>query len=168
VKPLVDECMSMVSASALTAGVNLVSEVSAGVHANADRRAIKQALVNLLANAVKFTPTEGTVTVSINPRAGGVDLVVADTGVGIPAADLERIGKPFEQVSGMKSLHRGTGLGLSLVKALTELHQGQMTIVSALGDGTTVTLSIPDGDSETDALPDDPTLVYPERFKVRA
>lgn len=168
VKPLVDECLSMVSASALTAGVNLANEVKAGVFANADRRAIKQAMVNLLSNAIKFTPTEGTVTVSINPRADGVDLVVADTGVGIPAGDLERIGKPFEQVSGMKSLHRGTGLGLSLVKALIELHQGHMTIVSALGDGTTVTLSIPDGEAEADQIPEDPTLVYPARFKVRA
>jgi cell cycle sensor histidine kinase DivJ len=152
----------------LTAGVNLANEVKAGVFANADRRAIKQAMVNLLSNAIKFTPTEGTVTVSINPRADGVDLVVADTGVGIPAGDLERIGKPFEQVSGMKSLHRGTGLGLSLVKALIELHQGHMTIVSALGDGTTVTLSIPDGEAEADQIPEDPTLVYPARFKVRA
>ena len=166
-KPLFDECVSMVSTSASTAGVNLVSDVRSGLVINADRRAMKQALVNLLSNAIKFTLSEGTVSVSARESQEEVDIVVSDTGVGIPESDLERIGKPFEQVVGVKSLHRGTGLGLSLVKALVEQHQGQMSIVSALGDGTTVTLRLPEA-AVDGAQPDDPTLVFPARFKARA
>ena len=92
---------------------------------------------------------------------------IADTGVGIPASDINRIGKPFEQVEGgMKALHKGTGLGLSLVKALTELHGGDMQIESALGDGTTVTLRLPQVTVDDVSKPDD-TLVFPEKFRSR-
>jgi cell cycle sensor histidine kinase DivJ len=167
VAPLLDECMSMVSGSAEVAGVNLRCEAERGIYLNADRRALKQAVVNLLSNAVKFTPSDGSVMLRALPVVDGVVISVSDTGVGIPASELGRIGKPFEQVSGTKSMHRGTGLGLSLVKALTELHGGRMDISSAIGDGTTVTLQIP---SEADSSPTsrDKTLVYPERFRARA
>ena len=165
--PLLDECTSMVSAVAETAGVKLACEVERGIYLQADRRAIKQAVVNLLSNAIKFTPSEGTVTLSARPGPQGVVVTVSDTGVGIPAAEIGRIGKPFEQVSGTKSLHKGTGLGLSLVKALTELHGGRMDIASALGDGTTVTLQLPYHAAETADVANG-TLVYPERFRARA
>ena len=133
---------------------------------SADARAIKQSLINLMSNAVKFTPSEGRVVVSARVDGGDVVIKVADTGVGIPEKDLARIGKPFEQVEGALQRQKGTGLGLSLVKSLTELHGGTMSIASALGDGTTVTLRLPIVAAAAPAT--DGTLVYPERFRVRA
>lgn len=166
-RPLLDECVAMVSGAAAEAGVNLVCEAERGLYLNADRRAIKQSVVNLLSNAVKFTLSEGSVTLSAISTQDGAAITVADTGVGIPSSELGRIGKPFEQVSGTRSAHKGTGLGLSLVKALTELHGGRMDIVSALGDGTTVTLQVPNS-SVADVPERDGNLVYPERFRARA
>ena len=168
-KPLFDECIAMVSAMAETAGVILESDCKQGTSLFADRRALKQSLVNLLSNSIKFTLTEGRVRLSAQDNGDAVQIIVADTGVGIPASELQRIGKPFEQVEGgMKGLHKGTGLGLSLVKALTELHGGEMNIVSALGDGTTVTLNLPQTIPDSDGADDDGRLVFPERFRARA
>ena len=165
--PLFDECVAMVSGSAATAGVFIECEVSANLCLLADRRALKQSLVNLLSNSIKFTLSEGRVKLSAIETGGDVIIKIADTGVGIPAADINRIGKPFEQVEGgMKALHKGTGLGLSLVKALTELHGGDMQIESALGDGTTVTLRLPQVTVDDVSKPDD-TLVFPEKFRSR-
>lgn len=168
VRPLLDECVAMVSGTADAAGVKLACLAERGVYVNADRRALKQAVINLLSNAIKFTLSEGTVTVDARPSAGGIVLSVADTGVGIPEADLARIGRPFEQVAGTRSLHKGTGLGLSLVKALAELHGGRMDIASALGDGTTVTLQIPDTEPARPVVAAEDTIVFPERFRARA
>jgi two-component system, cell cycle sensor histidine kinase DivJ len=163
--PLVEECLAMVMGAAAEAGVELVADVPVGLTMQADRRALKQSLINLLSNAIKFTLSEGRVTLRAREDGGAVVLSVADTGVGIPEKDLARIGKPFEQVEGdMARLHKGTGLGLSLVKSIAELHGGAMTIESALGDGTTVTLRLP----QDEAMPADGTLIYPEKFRARA
>ena len=169
-KPLVDECMAMVQVAANEAGVELASDVPEGLVLMADRRALKQSLINLLSNSIKFTLTEGKVTLRARRNGTDIDIAVADTGVGIPEQDLSRIGKPFEQVEGgLQRAHKGTGLGLSLVKALTELHGGTMQIVSALGDGTTVTMRLPVAAREDVPAPaEDGTLVFPERFRARA
>jgi len=110
---------------------------------NADRRAIKQIVLNLVANALKFTPEPGSVTVTLQAAQGALELVVADTGVGIATEDLARLGKPFEQAGDAASRTGGTGLGLSLVKAFAKLHGGDMTIESRLGEGTAVTVRLP-------------------------
>jgi cell cycle sensor histidine kinase DivJ len=110
---------------------------------NADRRAIKQIVLNLVANALKFTPAPGSVTVTLQAAQGLMELVVADTGVGIAPEDLARLGKPFEQAGDAASRTGGTGLGLSLVKAFAKLHGGDMTIESRLGEGTAVTVRLP-------------------------
>jgi cell cycle sensor histidine kinase DivJ len=110
---------------------------------NADRRAIKQIVLNLVANALKFTPTPGSVTVTLHAAQGAMELVVADTGVGIAPEDLTRLGRPFEQAGDAASRTGGTGLGLSLVKAFAKLHGGDMTIESRLGEGTAVTVRLP-------------------------
>jgi cell cycle sensor histidine kinase DivJ len=114
-------------------------------HAFADRRAVKQILVNLLSNGVKYTPPGGEVRVTARLAAeGGVEISVADTGTGISKADLERLGRPFEQVENAQTRAKeGTGLGLALVKSLAELHGGEAVIQSALGEGTTVTVRLP-------------------------
>ncbi len=110
----------------------------------ADKRAVKQILVNLLTNGVKFTPRGGEVRVSIARDALGIEVIVSDTGVGISQEDLKRIGKPFEQAEDHRvRTQEGTGLGLALVRALAGLHGGDLRIESALGEGTTVRLRLP-------------------------
>jgi cell cycle sensor histidine kinase DivJ len=110
----------------------------------ADKRAIKQMLINLVTNGVKFTPRGGEVRVKAYRDAGGIAIAVSDTGVGISAADLKRLGKPFEQAEGaLTRTQEGTGLGLALVKALSSMHGGEARIDSTLGEGTTVTLQLP-------------------------
>ena len=110
---------------------------------DADKRAIKQIVLNLVSNALKFTPRGGQVTVTVNHHEQSVDLVVADTGVGIAEDDLKRIGRPYEQAGDADQRAEGSGLGLSLVRAFAELHEGDMIIESALGEGTSVTVRLP-------------------------
>jgi two-component system cell cycle sensor histidine kinase PleC len=111
----------------------------------ADERALRQILINLLSNAVRHTSRGGAVVVGSRfAAAGGLEIFVADTGVGIPAADLERVLQPFEQVTrGQSRPQEGTGLGLSIVKQLVELHGGALTLESEVGRGTTVTFTLP-------------------------
>jgi cell cycle sensor histidine kinase DivJ len=110
----------------------------------ADRRAVKQILVNLLSNGVKYTPPGGEVRVAAQVANGGIEITVTDTGTGISQADLERLGKPFEQVENAEvRAKEGTGLGLALVKSLSVLHGGDAQLASALGEGTTVTVRLP-------------------------
>ncbi|HEX6860809.1 MAG TPA: HAMP domain-containing sensor histidine kinase [Caulobacteraceae bacterium] len=109
---------------------------------DADRRALKQIVLNLVSNALKFTPKGGSVTVTAHGYDGTFELVVADNGVGISKADLERIGRPYEQADAGRRT-QGTGLGLSLVRAFAELHGGEMAIESELGEGATVSVRLP-------------------------
>jgi cell cycle sensor histidine kinase DivJ len=109
----------------------------------ADRRALKQIVLNLVSNALKFTPRAGSVTVTAQGYGDNFELIVADTGVGIAADDLERLGRPYEQAGDFSLRNRGTGLGLSLVRAFAELHGGEMTIESQLGEGASVTVRLP-------------------------
>jgi signal transduction histidine kinase len=112
---------------------------------DADARRLKQVLINLLANAVKFTPPGGRVTVEVDLAPdGGARLVVRDTGIGMKAEDIPRALEPFSQVDNALSRRfEGTGLGLPLSKKLVELHGGRLAIESALDRGTTVTVTLP-------------------------
>lgn len=113
------------------------------IEANADRRALKQIVINLVSNAIKFTPAGGQITVNLHAYGDILDLSVIDNGIGISADDLRRLGRPFEQVGDTTRQIGGTGLGLSLVRAFAELHGGEMIIESRLGEGTTVTVRLP-------------------------
>ncbi|MBL8548357.1 MAG: PAS domain-containing sensor histidine kinase [Hyphomonadaceae bacterium] len=109
----------------------------------ADHRAFKQMLINLLSNAIKFT-AYGAVMVRGRPTADGIVVRVVDTGCGIPAHELPRLARPFEQVDTELSRNNsGTGLGLALTKSLIELHGGRMTIESEVGRGTIVSVYLP-------------------------
>ncbi|WP_158044921.1 PAS domain-containing sensor histidine kinase [Skermanella pratensis] len=110
----------------------------------ADERAIKQVLINLLSNAIKFTPSGGTITLQAAVEGPTVMISVADTGEGIPAADLPRIGQPFERSVKPDGMQKdGTGLGLALSRRLVELHRGSLEISSQEGVGTQVTMRLP-------------------------
>jgi cell cycle sensor histidine kinase DivJ len=109
----------------------------------ADRRSIKQMALNLLSNALKFTPSSGLVILSAKSVGDSLEIVVADTGVGISADDLKRIGSPYEQAGAPDDRARGTGLGLSLVGALAQLHGGTLKLESRLGAGTAASLRLP-------------------------
>jgi two-component system, cell cycle sensor histidine kinase DivJ len=115
---------------------------------NADRRALKQIVLNPVSNALKFTPSGGQVNVIARAHEDMLEIIVADTGVGIAPTDLERLGRPFEQAGGAEQRAMGTGLGLSLVRAFAELHGGTMTIRSRLGEGTAVSVKLPVIDRE--------------------
>lgn len=111
-----------------------------------DQRRLKQILVNLLSNAVKFTPEHGSVTlrVTADPIKDSVDFSVEDTGIGISPEDQLRLFKPFTQVDSSLARHyEGTGLGLSLVQKLTELHGGGVFVQSEVGKGSIFTVRIP-------------------------
>jgi len=113
----------------------------------ADRRAIKQILVNLLSNGVKYTPPGGAVKVTariMNEAGRGIEIIVSDTGTGIAKTDLARLGQPFEQVESAETRAKeGTGLGLALVKSMAAMHGGEAVLESTLGEGTTVTVWLP-------------------------
>jgi cell cycle sensor histidine kinase DivJ len=133
------------------AGVTLRGVLPAEpLEADADRRAIKQIALNLISNALKFTPAGGAVTMTVQGDGKVLEIIVSDTGVGIAPEDLERLGHPYEQAgAGQKA--GGTGLGLSLVRAFARLHGGEMTIESVVGEGATVTVRMP-------------VLILPERL----
>jgi len=110
----------------------------------ADPRAVKQILLNLATNAIKFTPEGGTVTLKVEAKSTGIIVHVSDTGIGISEDDIARLAQPFEQIDSQHSRkHEGTGLGLALSKSLVELHGGNFSMSSVLGEGTTVTFTLP-------------------------
>jgi len=110
-----------------------------------DSRRISQALGNLLANALKFTPEAGSVRLAVRMQpGGGVHLMVEDTGIGMAKETIAAALEPFRQLDGsLARRFEGAGLGLSISKALTELHGGQLSVKSAVGEGTTVTMALP-------------------------
>ena len=110
----------------------------------ADRRAFRQVLYNLLSNAIKFTPPGGRVSLSAMRVPMGVEVVVEDTGIGMPKEALPRLGNPFEQVSNSYSrAHGGAGLGLAITKKLVGLQHGTMTFDSELGVGSIFKVDFP-------------------------
>jgi two-component system phosphate regulon sensor histidine kinase PhoR len=135
-------------AGRVTLGTRLPSDLPA-VHADHDRLA--QILINLVDNAVKYTPPEGRVWVSARAgRAGIVEIEVTDTGIGIPRVDLPRITERFYRVDKARSRELGgTGLGLAIVKHLVIAHGGELSVESEQGEGTTVRFTLPTAAPQT-------------------
>ena len=128
-RDIVDESSNILRKQAREEGVDLHSEISEEARAmRGDELRIRQIMVNLISNAVKFTQSGGSIRVRAETKEPGwVDICVSDTGVGLVSQDLGRVFEPFEQVGNTRSTKReGTGLGLSLTKRLVELHGGRI------------------------------------------
>ena len=160
----IDEALRMLRPRAETGEVALDLDVrDAPPTISADRRAFKQIVLNLIGNAVKFTPAGGTVTVRLSSANGDALMQVIDTGVGISAANLEKLGTPFFRVENnphQASTTEGTGLGVALTKSLIELHGWRVGFASELGVGTTVTVTLPGAGCS--AVTDDENELVPQ------
>ena len=151
---LIDRVVEVLHERATRNGIDLVREVAGNTPAlDADPDRLEQALLNLVDNAIKYTPAGGRVTVSaqLATVASGngqpmVELRVADTGIGVPSADLPRLTERFYRVDKARSRQLGgTGLGLAIVKHIVQAHGGWLHIDSELHRGTTVSLYLPSG-----------------------
>jgi signal transduction histidine kinase len=143
---IVRSCLRLVSDRANAGKLTLKTDVPGDLPPLfADSRAVKQILINLLSNSVKFTPPGGEIRIAARRDAGGdFVLTVADTGIGIAEKDLPKAMAAFGQVDGaLNRKYAGTGLGLPLVRLLAELHSGSMALDSAVDVGTTVTVRLP-------------------------
>jgi two-component system, cell cycle sensor histidine kinase DivJ len=142
--PLIN-CCDLLALKARENGIELVVRAADDLpDMTADPRAFKQIVLNLVSNAIKFTERGGVVTASIFVEGARLMLRVSDTGVGIAAEDLKRVGDPFFQAGkAYQRRHEGTGLGLSIVKSLVGLHGGEMMVHSKVGEGTSVTVALP-------------------------
>jgi cell cycle sensor histidine kinase DivJ len=138
-------CCNLLALKARENGIDLVTRAPDDLpEMSGDPRAFKQIVLNLVANAIKFTERGGTVTASACVEGSRLVLRVTDTGVGIATEDLKRIGNPFFQAGKTyQRRHEGTGLGLSIVKTLVGMHSGEMIVQSKVDEGTTVTIALP-------------------------
>jgi two-component system cell cycle sensor histidine kinase PleC len=144
VADIVEDSMKVVGQAAAERDIPLSRHGPSRLMIEADRRALKQVFLNLLSNAVKFTRDGGSVDVHLSRTRGLVRIAIKDTGIGIPEADIRKLGRPFEQVENQFSKsHQGSGLGLAISRALVELHGGSLQIKSREGQGTTVTCTLP-------------------------
>jgi signal transduction histidine kinase len=143
---LVDTSLRLVAERAHEAGVTLANEVPEKLPPLfADERLLKQILINLLSNSIKFTEKGGSVRVqATREKTGVLSLAVADSGIGIAEDDLPKVMEPFRQAdAALSRKYEGTGLGLPLVKSFVELHRGVFELKSKLGVGTTATMRFP-------------------------
>lgn len=147
-------CEAMLNLTARDKGVMLTSRIARGIdEVFGDQRAIQQVLINLAANAIKFTEAGGVVTIDAVQDNKNLVLTVSDTGIGIADDMVEKLGTPFTQVqSQLNRCYEGTGLGLALVKGFVALHGGRVEIASRLGEGTVVTVTMPIDGSGAEAL----------------
>jgi signal transduction histidine kinase len=144
VEPLISECVESVRSLAKTKKLELSATVAAEVgRVFADGAKLKQVLLNLLGNAIKFTET-GSVRVIAERQGAELRVSVRDTGIGVPPEDAERIFESFQQgKSGISGKYQGTGLGLAISRQLVEMHGGRIWVKSTPGQGSTFTFTIP-------------------------
>ncbi|MFN3319606.1 MAG: PAS domain-containing sensor histidine kinase [Allorhizobium sp.] len=143
--PLIEESMRLTAIPAEEKNITVEQRVEPGLSVVADRRAIKQILLNILSNAVKFTDDGGRIALRARQVEGAVIVSIVDTGIGIPKSALGKIGNPFEQVQSQYAKSKGgSGLGLAISRSLVALHGGSLKIRSREGQGTVVSLRIPD------------------------
>jgi len=143
--PVIAGCCDLLALKAKSAGVVLHSRLPSQLpQIVADPRALKQIVINLIANALKFTNRGGTVTIDAGIEGQSLVVTVADTGIGIAPEHFGRLGDPFFQVRGSHARgHDSSGLGLSIVKGLARLHGGEVEVCSRVGEGTRVIVRLP-------------------------
>jgi signal transduction histidine kinase/CheY-like chemotaxis protein len=141
----VTQACKLLASAAARKSVRVVNNVPSGsLFAAADPDRLRQIVVNLVSNAVKFTPEGGSVTIEASAESGRVRVSVIDTGIGIAAADVSKLFVPFSQLdSGYARRFQGTGLGLSICKRLIELMGGEIGLSSEVGKGTTLSFTLP-------------------------
>jgi len=140
----IDNCLTLVRERAARRGITLGSMIDRAAGAiRADERRVKQVLLNLLSNALKFTPEGGRIDIRAVTNGDLAEISVADTGVGIMAEDQEAVFEEFRQVGTADKKVGGTGLGLALSRKLIELHGGRIWVKSQIGMGSTFTFTIP-------------------------
>lgn len=144
-KELLGGVCDMMALRAAQSGVDLTREVPDDTpEIVSDRRALRQVLINLVSNAVKFTSSKGSVAVRAEKVAGAINITIRDTGIGIPEDELPNLGTPFFQArSSYDRSHEGTGLGLSVVRRLMGLLGGTIHLASRIGVGTAITIRLP-------------------------
>ena len=144
-RAIIDSCVRIIRARAESAEIKLVTAVPDDLpDLHADERLVKQMLINLLSNGIKFTPAGGTVTVGAQFKGGALLIGVADTGIGMNREEAFVALEPFCQVDGSSTRQQeGTGLGLPLVKSYIALHDGGFRLDTGPGKGTQVTLTFP-------------------------
>jgi PAS domain S-box-containing protein len=143
---LVAQCAELIRVQSGTRA--LVAEVAGGLAVEADATQLRQVLLNLLSNAVKFTPEDGRIEVGACARDGEVEIMVRDTGIGIPEGEIDRLLEPFERgASALEGRYQGAGLGLALVNRLVGLNGGRLAIESMPGAGTIVRVTFPAAES---------------------
>ena len=140
-----DQCLRQICASAVARDIHVAFDIPEETRwVRGDLRRMRQVLLNILTNAAKFTGEGGSVQVTARRTATGMTIHIADTGVGIPGSDIAGVLRPYRSSRSVKDhQHEGTGLGLPISKALMEMHDGQLTIDSTPGVGTTVCLTLP-------------------------
>ncbi len=144
--PMLDSCLAMLKGRSEKYGVTVHNEITEdGLQLRAVERMIRQIVINLVGNAIKFTPPGGTAHLSGQLRGdGGYEIAVRDTGVGMSEKEMANALTPFGQNENrFTGKHEGTGLGLPLAKAMLELHEGTLTMSSVPNVGTTVTMIFP-------------------------
>jgi PAS domain S-box-containing protein len=144
IAPVVEMVRRIVQDSATELGLALDIAVPAGLVARADAGRLRQVLLNLISNALKFTPGGGRIAITAVESEDGIWISVADTGIGIATAEIPIALAPFGQIeSSQARRHEGTGLGLPLAKRLIEMMGGAFTLDSELGKGTSISFSLP-------------------------
>jgi len=164
--PAIENCVDLLGLQAREAGIELRLRLAQNLpQLAADKRAFSQILINLISNAVKFTPRGGCVTIGASCDGPNLLVTVEDTGVGIEQHDLARLGEAFFQTSSCHDRrHEGAGLGLSIVKGLVKLHAGEVDIRSRIGEGTRVTVRLPIGQSG-ERTPTEPVKLVTESHR---
>ena len=141
---LVEDVCTRLSKQAAQQGLQFTSVVEPGLTADANPDQIEQVLINLIDNAIKYTPGGGSITVTAEPRGTVLAVSIKDTGIGMMSQDLPRIFERFYRVDKARSrASGGTGLGLSIVKHIVEAHGGQVTVESVYNQGSVFTFTLP-------------------------
>jgi len=159
--PIVRSCLLITEAKAWDKGITVKTSLpDEPLSLYADPLRLKQVLINLMSNAVKFTPNNGHVSISVQPVPNGLmSIEISDTGVGMTPSEIETALRPFGQVDqGFNKKYEGTGLGLPISAALVGLHGGRLTVESEKSKGTRVTVLLPNfgpQQRQAQAIPED-------------